>query len=65
MVKHIESPAADALPRAALRRFTILDKRALKRWVLLLQAWADKAASALRRAEQRVAENFRVPPNGG
>ena len=26
---------------------------------MLLQAWADKAASALRRAEQRIAENFR------
>jgi len=31
----------------------------------LIRRWLRRAAAALARAEQRITENFRVPPHGG
>jgi len=30
-----------------------------------IRRWLKRAAAALARAEQRITENFRVPPHGG
>lgn len=52
-----DAPAADTQPPNA--------PPAQKQAGAPIQRWLQRAAAALARAEQRITENFRVPPHGG
>ncbi|WP_353236258.1 hypothetical protein [Diaphorobacter ruginosibacter] len=39
--------------------------RARSGWSSRFRSWMESAGQALERAEKRITDNFRVPPNGG
>lgn len=59
------NPNPDAIDSEQHRPPTAIWRRLLYGAWHLLRKWSESTGSALERAEKRIMENFRVPPNGG
>jgi hypothetical protein len=58
-------PDRDATDPEQHRASTALWRRLLSGAWRHLRQWSESTGAALERAEKRIMENFRVPPNGG